>query len=121
MGSTSDPYAHLWELTREILRPSGGSQTVLVVCGYRFGDSHVNLEIDKALRESAGRLTVLVFSSESELSGQLKLWHEEHQVQDQVVIFAKCGFFHGDTSMVSATDLPWWRFENITRLLGGER
>jgi hypothetical protein len=37
------------------------------------------------------------------------------------LIYGKRGFWHGDTIEASATDLPWWKFENITRLLGGER
>ena len=46
-------------------RPSHGSQCVLVVCGYRFGDTHINLELDRALRESAGDLTIVVFTSDN--------------------------------------------------------
>ena len=54
-----DPFAQLANLSRTILRPKPGSQTVLTVCGYRFSDSHINLEIDRALRESADRLTIV--------------------------------------------------------------
>jgi hypothetical protein len=56
-----DPYAQIASIIREILRPQSGSQTVLTVCGYRFGDSHINLEIDRGLRESGGRLTIVAF------------------------------------------------------------
>lgn len=116
-----DPYAQLTELARQILRPSGNSQRVLVTCGYSFGDSHINLEIDRALKESAGRLTIIAFLSEIQLSGQLKLWHEDPSVREQLLVFAKGGFFHANISESSPIELPWWKFENITRLLGGER
>lgn len=116
-----DPYAQLADLGRQILRPHERFQRVLFVCGYSFGDSHINLEIDSALRESEGRLTVVVFSSNDQPSGQLLLWNQDHSVRDQVLVFAKRGFFHGDESTISSDDLPWWKFENITRLLGGER
>lgn len=116
-----DPYAQLMELARRVMRPSRGSQRVLVVCGYGFGDAHINIEVDRALRESAGDLTVVAFTSENEPTGQLKSWTEDESIRDQVLIFANRGFFHGDVSEKSKTDLLWWKFENITRLLGGER
>ncbi len=116
-----DPYAQLSERVRQVLRPSHGAQCVLLVCGYRFGDSHINIEIDRALRETEGRLTVIAFTSENEPSGQLKKWNEDFAVSEQVLIFAKRGFFHGTQASTATNDLPWWKFENITRLLGGER
>ncbi len=116
-----DPFAQLAERARRVLRPSGGSQCVLVVCGYRFSDVHINLELDGALRESGGQLTIVVFTSENEPSGQLETWHKDAAVAEQVLIFANRGFFHGSQSETTTNDLPWWKFENITRLLGGER
>jgi hypothetical protein len=116
-----DPYAQLAERARRVLRPSCGSQCVLVVCGYRFSDTHINLELDRALRESEGRLTIVVFTSDDEPSGQLKMWCQDAAVTEQVLVFANRGFFHGNQSVRTTTDLLWWKFENMTRLLGGER
>lgn len=116
-----DPYAQLSTLAREVLRPPDGSQRVLAVCGYRFGDSHINIELDGALRESGGRLTIVAFASDENLDGKLKEWHEDSAVREQVLIYGRRGFWHGDTVEASSTDLPWWKFENITRLLRGER
>lgn len=115
-----DPYAQLTSLAREILRPRDGSQRVLAICGYKFGDSHINLELDRALRESRD-LTMVVFWSDESLDATLKKWHEDAAVREQVLIYGKRGFWHGDTVDAATTDLPWWKFENITRLLGGER
>lgn len=115
-----DPYAQLATLARDVLRPRGGSQRVLAICGYKFGDSHINLELDRALRESRD-LTLVVFWSDETLDGTLKQWNDDPSVREQVLIYGKNGFWHGDTFNASSTDLPWWKFENITRLLGGER
>ena len=115
-----DPYAQLMSLARKVLRPKDGSQRVLAICGYKFGDSHINLELDQALRESRD-LTLVVFWSEDEIDGTLKLWHEDAFIRDQVLIYGKRGFWHGDVVCNATTDLPWWKFENVTRLLGGER
>ena len=116
-----DPYAQLSSLARSVLRPQSGRQTVLTVCGYSFSDSHINIEIERALRESGGELTLVVFTFDKEPAGELKRLHEDASISDQVRIYARGGFFHGATTAKSITDLPWWKFENITRLLGGER
>ena len=116
-----DPYAQLSSLARRVLRPPSGTQTVLTVCGYSFGDSHINIEIERALRESGGELTVVVFTFDEEPTGDLKRLHEDKDISDQIRIYARKGFFHGATAVKSADDLPWSKFENITRLLGGER
>ncbi len=115
-----DPFAQLADRARQVLKPSTNKDLVLIICGYSFGDSHINLEIDRALHESDGQLAVLVFTSDDALSGQLKSWNDDSYVQDQVLIFAKGGFFHGATH-TTASNLPWWKFENVTRLLGGDR
>lgn len=115
-----DPYAQISERVRQVLHPRPGAQCVLLVCGYRFGDSHINIEIDRALRETEGRLTVIAFTSEEGPIGQLKKWNEDSAVNEQVLIFAKRGFFHGTHASKVTTDLHWWKFENITRLLIGE-
>ena len=116
-----DPYAQLSRLARRALRPPPGTQTVLTVCGYSFGDSHINIEIERALRESGGELTVVVFTFDEEPTGDLKRLHEDKDISEQIRIYARKGFFHGATVAKSTDDLPWSKFENITRLLGGER
>ncbi len=116
-----DPFAQIIEAMRRGLRPSSDTQVVLAICGYSFGDAHVNVELDRALRESDGRLTIIAFTNEDEPKGQLKDWRDDVDVRDQVRIYANRGFFHGTTEERSDVDLPWWRFEMLTRLLGGER
>jgi hypothetical protein len=116
-----DPFAQLTERTRRVLRPSNGLQCVLVVCGYRFGDSHINLEIERALRESKRQLTVVAFTSDNTPTGPLKEWHQDTSISEQVIVFANRGIFHGTHQEIANVDLLWWKFENITRLLEGER
>lgn len=115
-----DPFAQLSNKARCIMRPKFDSQLVLIVCGYSFGDTHINSEIKEALDQSSGNLTVIVFSSEDKPSGCLQEWTSEPTIKDQVLIFAKGGFFHGDKEIRSESDLPWWKFENVVRILRGE-
>lgn len=116
-----DPFAQLADQARLAIRPARGTQRVLVICGYSFSDAHINIEIDRALHESAGDLTVIAFTSDDEPVGQLKEWNEDTEVCEQVLIYANRGFFHGTAADRTAADLPWWKFENVVRLLGGER
>ena len=116
-----DPFAQLAGLARDAMRPDRGSQRVLVICGYSFGDAHINIEIDRALRESAGDLTVIAFSSEDEPVGLLEEWNQAAEIREQVLIYANRGFFHGTVAERATHALPWWKFENVVRLIGGER
>ena len=116
-----DPYAQLSNLARSFLKPMTGRQVVLTVCGYSFNDSHINSEIERALRESGGELTAIVFTFDDNLQGELKRLHEDRNITNQVRIYARGGFFHGAIEKCSTVDLPWWSFENVTRILEGER
>lgn len=116
-----DPFAQLADRARRVMRPVRGSQRVLVICGYAFGDGHINIEIERALHDSAGDLTVIAFSNENEPVGQLKDWNQDPRISDQVLIFANRGFFHGAIADRSIKDIPWWKFENFVRFLEGER
>lgn len=115
-----DPFAHLLNHARKALKPSSGSQLLLVICGYSFGDKHINLEIDRALRRSEGNLTIAAFTAEDEPHGLLQEWREDILVRDQVLIFSNRGYFRGEEEKKSEDDLPWWKFENLTRILNGE-
>lgn len=117
-----DPYAQVIGLMRRSLSTNTGSEVVLTICGYRFGDSHINIEIDRALYESDGRLTLLIFTELGEPGGLMKKWLDDPAVGDQVRIHTKHGFFHGKKDPITSdTDLSWWKFETLARLLGGER
>ena len=118
--SQRDPYAQLIERMRKILRPNQYEELVLTVMGYSFGDSHINYEIDRALKESEGRLTVIVFTEDEQPKGLIKNWIDDTQTKEDVRIYSKNGFCHADKVYESKGDLPWWKFEVLARILGGE-
>ena len=115
-----DPFAQLLDRARKAIRPTRTSQHLLVACGYSFGDSHINLEIDTALKDSEGKLTLIAFTDKDVPTGQLKEWYENDTINVQVLIFANRGFFHGSNQNISLTDLFWWKFEILTKILKGE-
>lgn len=113
-----DPHAQLMNLMRGALRTQ--SDTVLLISGYSFGDSHINIELDSALRDNE-RLTFLVFGSMDPVPATVERWIKDEAVQKQVKLFGKQYFQHGKYVVNSALELPWWKFEVLTRILAGER
>ena len=67
-----DPFAQLLQEMRRSLCPGEGMEMVLAICGYSFGDSHIDLEIENALLQSEGRLTIAAFVGADEPEGKLK-------------------------------------------------
>ena len=116
-----DPFAQMLSYMRQSLCPSEGKEMVLAICGYSFGDSHIDLEIENALYRSEGRLTIAAFVGTEEPEGKLKDWLTDSDISEQIRVYANKGFFHGDKTLKLDNDAPWWKFEILSRLLGGER
>ncbi len=116
-----DPFAQMLYHMRQSLCPPEGKEMVLAICGYSFGDSHVDLEIENALYQSEGRLTIAAFVNTDKPEGKLEKWLAESTISEQIRVYANKGFFHGDKKVECQKNIPWWKFEVLTRLLGGER
>jgi hypothetical protein len=116
-----DPFAQLLSHMRQSLCPQEGKELVLAICGYSFGDSHIDLEIENALQQSEGRLTIAAFSSTDEPEGKLEEWLKDATISDQIRVYANKGYFHGNERVTMDKAIPWWKFEVLSRLLGGER
>lgn len=116
-----DPFAQLSERAWKSLVSQRDEQKLLVISGYSFGDSHINQEISRALRDSDGRLTVAIFTSlrSPNEQPQLQEWFENADFRNDIRVYAKGGFFHGSTEQVCAEELSWWRFEELVHILGG--
>lgn len=116
-----DPFAQMLYLMRQSLCPSEGKEMVLAICGYSFGDSHIDLEIENALFRSEGRLTIAAFVSVDEPEGKLRDWLSNSTISEQIRVYTNKGFFHGAKTLMLDDDIPWWKFEILAKLLGGER
>lgn len=116
-----DPFAQIMTRLRARLRPGKGSELVVAVIGYSFGDAHVNVELDQAVRDSEGRLTIVALSSDEVPGGLLSEWLDDPDVREHVRVYARRGFYHGSETVKVDVDVPWWRFEVFTKLIGGVR
>jgi len=115
-----DPYAQMIGIMRENLRPSAHQHLVLIICGYSFGDSHINYEVEKALKES-DCLTIIILSSDNEPQDLVKKWREDPHITDQIVILTNRGYYHGSEYYKTEDDTPWWQYEIFTKIIRGER
>ncbi len=116
-----DPFAQMLNHFRQSICPSEGKEMVLAICGYSFGDSHIDSELENALHQSEGRLTIAAFVETVEPEGKLKEWLAHSTISEQIRVYAKKGFFHSDKKLKLDDEIPWWKFEILARLLGGER
>jgi len=116
-----DPYAQILEKLRQTLRPvTNNDVVVLTIVGYSFCDTHINYELDRALKESNGALTIIVLTNEDKPEGIIKQWYNDPNLSEQVRIYSNCGYYHADKTIESAKDINWWKFRPLVQLLGGK-
>ncbi len=116
-----DPFAQLLGHMRNSISPEGNKLTVLMINGYSFRDPHIDQEVENALYKSEGRLTVAAFIGEDEPSERLQKWLSDPIISEQIRIYANKGYYHGSKCYQFEKDIPWWKFEVLARILGGER
>ena len=121
-----DPFARLFAAFRcAISDPNPG---LLAICGYSFGDDHVNEEIERAMKYRLNRLTVLAFVRQSNGAGEdhglpeaLSRWLREAPWRERLLVLGSHGLYHGSLEnrypLVSESLHTWWSFEGLTKLL----
>lgn len=113
-----DPFAQLSERAWNRLRQDQPTPPLLVVCGYSFGDAHINHEIERSLDQVPSlTLAVLLGNSRPSCAPVLAEWCNTERYSERILVYAKQGYFHGMDSIEASTDLDWWTFESLVRLL----
>lgn len=121
IATQKDPFAAQFELFRRTL--SGGEDNVLAVCGYSFGDDHINQEIELCMERLDSRTTLVAFLQEGEkMAGCLVRWKGSnwgsrfYVVTEKGLYVGKQGPFHVPPDG-EARD--WWTFAGVTKILRG--
>jgi len=126
-----DPFAALFAAFRSALNST--SPGLLCICGYSFGDEHVNEEIERALKQRGNELTVLAFVRQASGSGGgteaegdglpsvLANWlNGDGSWKERVIVVSNRGVYHGSTKNclpAGEREHSWWSFDGLTRLL----
>lgn len=119
LNTQRDPFAEIFQRFRQ--RLSYGSDHVLLVCGYSFGDEHINAEIEIAMSSSRNQLTVIAFNDEPnrELPQTLREWQSRPWSQRLFVASPK-GIYQGSIGPVFPIEegkRDWWTFDGAATLL----
>ena len=123
-----DPFASLFSEFRRLLVSS--NPTILTICGYSFGDDHVNEEIERALRTGPSTLTVLALCCQTTdndgnlgenegLPGVIVKWLREPSCANRIVVLGSHGFYHESLQnrIPSEPSRDWWTFSGISKVL----
>lgn len=116
LATQRDPFAAQFDLFRRTL--SSGAENVLAICGYSFGDEHINKEIELALQQPGNKTTILAFSKD--LNAVLQRWRKSSWGKRLYAITEK-GLYIGTEGAFFPPDKDekrdWWKFEGVTRIL----
>ena len=124
-----DPFARLFVAFRSALNDD--IEGLLVICGYSFGDDHVNEEIERALRRRGSKISVLIFfrqpvdtvlPPDESLPITLATWLKADDTwTERVIVAGSRGFYHGSLEnrfpAPGNNPHPWWSFAGVTRIL----
>ncbi len=114
-----NPFAELFQRFRHRLHD--GKDQVLFVCGYSFGDDHINAEIDHAMSAEGSQLTLLAFAHEPDagLPATLEQWRKNRSWSERVFIASPKGLYQGGSDAVfslAEAERNWWTFEGASKL-----
>ncbi|WP_449221199.1 SIR2 family protein [Tistrella mobilis] len=119
LNTQRDPFAEIFQRFRQ--RLSHGRDHVLLVCGYSFGDEHINAEIEIAMSSSKNQLTIIAFNDEpnGELPTTVREWQSKSWSQRLFVASPK-GLYQGSIGPVFPIEggkRDWWTFDGAATLL----
>ena len=119
MTSQLDPFSTLFSRFRH--RLSDGRDQVLMICGYSFGDDHINEDIEIALSAAGSQLTLIAFSSGGEdgFPEALDNWRKSSW-GDRIYTVSKKGLYRGVEGPYFERDdgdRDWWKFSGATSLM----
>lgn len=117
MASREDPFGYLFQRFRGII--SYDRQQVIFVCGYSFGDDHIDSIIGQHLLHPESKTTLVAFAST--YGGKLAEWGESG-AGDRIFVLAKGGLYRGKNGPYFPPPAPlverdWWTFSGATNLL----
>lgn len=119
-----DPFAHQFSSFRSAL--ASRQSHVLAVCGYSFGDNHINNEIDVALKSPTRKTNLVAFVKETAAPGGptklpelLQEWSGNAAINARVYIATDKALYWNSMKYESApgAELNWWSFTGMTKFL----
>ncbi|OIQ91710.1 hypothetical protein GALL_263410 [mine drainage metagenome] len=118
-----DPFAELFAAFRRLL--ASKESHVLCIVGYSFGDEHINLEIEEALKRETNKTNVIAFVREVGPAGatllpeRLRAWTNSASFCNRVYVASDQALYAGGDrfSPAGCGELRWWSFAGLTNFL----
>ena len=119
INTQRDPFAEIFQRFRH--RLAQGSDHVLMICGYSFGDEHINAEIESAMSSGKSQLTIVAFvdGPNDALPSTLAAWLAQPWGQ-RIFVASPKGLYQGALGPVFAAPAgsrDWWTFDGVSTLL----
>lgn len=119
VATQRDPFASLFERLRSVLRSE--LPMVLAICGYSFGDEHVDLQIEEAMGRPDCKTVLVAFVQEQDghLPERLARWLEHKPWANRIFVLTNNGLYHGSITNLNenAEVFDWWTFSGVTKFL----
>lgn len=118
-----DPFAELFAAFRRLLAST--ESHVLCIVGYSFGDEHINLEIEEALKRDGNKTNVIAFVREigppgaTMLPERLRAWMTGTAFCNRVYAASDQALYAGGArfSPLAGGELKWWSFAGLSGFL----
>ncbi len=117
VATQQDPFSTQFDLFRKTL--NSVNSNVLAVCGYSFGDEHINNEIEFALSKENNKTVIVAFiECRDEIPECIERWRKAHYGQ-RVIVASLHGLYVGEKGPIKRkeTDDLWWTFDGVTSVL----
>jgi hypothetical protein len=119
IAAQRDPFSAQFELFRRALMT--GVDSTIAVCGYSFGDDHINQELEMALARPDSKTTLVAFCFEAD--GKIPSCLDEWRTSSwgsRVYVASNKGLYVGNGPpkvVPSEGELHWWTFDGVTKIL----
>lgn len=119
LAAQRDPFSAQFDLFRKAL--TAHVDSTIAVCGYSFGDDHINQEMEIALGRADSKTTLVAFCFETEagLPECLDRWRGSAW-GSRVYVATNKGLYVGASAAQfcqPARELAWWTFSGVTQIL----
>ena len=117
VATQQDPFSTQFDLFRKSL--NSANSNILAVCGYSFGDDHINNEIEFALSKAENKTVLLAFlECRDEIPPCLEKWRSD-SFGSRVIIASIHGLYIGKEGPFKRKDEDdsWWTFNGVTSVL----
>ena len=117
IATQQDPFATQFDLFRKSLNSINSN--VLVVCGYSFGDDHINNEIEFALSKAENKTVLIAFlECRDNIPSCLDKWRTS-DYSDRIIIVTINGIYTGSQGPIKRKNENdfWWTFKGVSTVL----